>query len=180
MKEQSTLKAFQAHGDHIRLQKQIICCLRSVNPESENIYARQFVPIISHLWGEFLKTTSNRSCFIALSFSWHIKSVYYAWKICCCVTHLSEYLIRRKILQITDRIWLCEMQSTAFCSACNVLCIISCLLFISFLFFLFYKHMYLQFAEKFQEFKEAARIAKEKSHEKMELTSTPSQVSLIA
>lgn len=33
-----------------------------------------------------------------------------------------------------------------------------------------------QFAEKFQEFKEAARLAKEKSQEKMELTSTPSQV----
>eukprot|EP00069_Balaena_mysticetus_P002523 bmy_16196T0 len=31
------------------------------------------------------------------------------------------------------------------------------------------------FAEKFQEFKEAARLAKEKSQEKMELTSTPSQ-----
>lgn len=40
--------------------------------------------------------------------------------------------------------------------------------------------MYLQFAEKFQEFKEAARLAKEKSQEKMELTSTPSQVSLTA
>ncbi|XP_056680785.1 homer protein homolog 1 isoform X2 [Monodelphis domestica] len=35
----------------------------------------------------------------------------------------------------------------------------------------------LQFAEKFQEFKEAARLAKEKSQEKMELTSTPSQES---
>lgn len=34
----------------------------------------------------------------------------------------------------------------------------------------------IQFAEKFQEFKEAARLAKEKSQEKMELTSTPSQV----
>ncbi|XP_077593161.1 homer protein homolog 1 isoform X1 [Stigmatopora nigra] len=32
-----------------------------------------------------------------------------------------------------------------------------------------------KFAEKFAEFKEAARLAKEKSHEKMELTSTPSQ-----
>ncbi|XP_032396297.1 homer protein homolog 1 isoform X5 [Etheostoma spectabile] len=32
-----------------------------------------------------------------------------------------------------------------------------------------------KFAEKFAEFKEAARIAKEKSQEKMELTSTPSQ-----
>ncbi|XP_078127662.1 homer protein homolog 1 isoform X4 [Sander vitreus] len=34
-----------------------------------------------------------------------------------------------------------------------------------------------KFAEKFAEFKEAARIAKEKSQEKMELTSTPSQES---
>lgn len=40
--------------------------------------------------------------------------------------------------------------------------------------------MYIQFAEKFQEFKEAARLAKEKSQEKMELTSTPSQVSFSA
>ncbi|XP_030623797.1 homer protein homolog 1 [Chanos chanos] len=32
-----------------------------------------------------------------------------------------------------------------------------------------------KFAEKFAEFKEAARVAKEKSQEKMELTSTPSQ-----
>lgn len=35
---------------------------------------------------------------------------------------------------------------------------------------------YFQFADKFAEFKEAARLAKEKSQEKMELTSTPSQV----
>ncbi|CDQ78382.1 unnamed protein product [Oncorhynchus mykiss] len=35
----------------------------------------------------------------------------------------------------------------------------------------------LKFAEKFAEFKEAARLAKEKSQEKMELTSTPSQES---
>lgn len=35
---------------------------------------------------------------------------------------------------------------------------------------------HLQFAEKFAEFKEAARLAKEKSQEKIELTSTPSQV----
>ncbi|XP_027008539.1 homer protein homolog 1 isoform X4 [Tachysurus fulvidraco] len=34
-----------------------------------------------------------------------------------------------------------------------------------------------KFAEKFAEFKEAARLAKEKSQEKMELTSTPSQES---
>ncbi|KAG7320767.1 hypothetical protein KOW79_015182 [Hemibagrus wyckioides] len=34
-----------------------------------------------------------------------------------------------------------------------------------------------KFAEKFTEFKEAARLAKEKSQEKMELTSTPSQES---
>ncbi|KAM4754249.1 homer protein homolog 1-like isoform 2-T2 [Cyanocitta cristata] len=34
-----------------------------------------------------------------------------------------------------------------------------------------------KFAEKFQEFKDAARLAKEKSQEKMELTSTPSQES---
>ncbi|XP_053196609.1 homer protein homolog 1-like [Scomber japonicus] len=34
-----------------------------------------------------------------------------------------------------------------------------------------------KFAEKFNEFKEAARLAKEKSQEKMELTSTPSQES---
>uniref|UniRef100_UPI0037E96C2E homer protein homolog 1-like n=1 Tax=Semicossyphus pulcher TaxID=241346 RepID=UPI0037E96C2E len=34
-----------------------------------------------------------------------------------------------------------------------------------------------KFAEKFVEFKEAARLAKEKSQEKMELTSTPSQES---
>jgi len=40
--------------------------------------------------------------------------------------------------------------------------------------------MYIQFAEKLQEFKEAARLAKEKSQEKMELTSTPSQVSFTA
>ncbi|XP_073791695.1 homer protein homolog 1 isoform X3 [Danio rerio] len=33
-----------------------------------------------------------------------------------------------------------------------------------------------KFAEKFSEFKEAARLAKEKSQEKMELTSTPSQL----
>uniref|UniRef100_A0A8C4RX04 Homer protein homolog 1 n=1 Tax=Erpetoichthys calabaricus TaxID=27687 RepID=A0A8C4RX04_ERPCA len=39
------------------------------------------------------------------------------------------------------------------------------------------EHHLLKFAEKFQEFKEAARIAKEKSQEKMELTSTPSQES---
>ncbi|KAJ7412867.1 Homer protein 1 [Willisornis vidua] len=39
------------------------------------------------------------------------------------------------------------------------------------------EHHLSKFAEKFQEFKEAARIAKEKSHEKMELTSTPSQES---
>ncbi|KAK2118039.1 hypothetical protein P7K49_004926 [Saguinus oedipus] len=38
------------------------------------------------------------------------------------------------------------------------------------------KKSYTLFAEKFQEFKEAARLAKEKSQEKMELTSTPSQV----
>lgn len=67
------------------------------------------------------------------------------------------------------------MLSTAFCSACNVL-----LHAYSFSFSFFFKHMYLQFAEKFQEFKEAARLAKEKSQEKMELTSTPSQVSLTA
>ncbi|KAM9794525.1 homer protein homolog 1-like isoform X1 [Syngnathus typhle] len=36
-----------------------------------------------------------------------------------------------------------------------------------------------KFAEKFAEFKEAARLAKEKSHEKMELTSTPSQGSAV-
>uniref|UniRef100_A0A8C2B6E0 Homer scaffold protein 1 n=1 Tax=Cyprinus carpio TaxID=7962 RepID=A0A8C2B6E0_CYPCA len=35
----------------------------------------------------------------------------------------------------------------------------------------------LQFADKFAEFKEAARLAKERSQEKMELTSTPSQES---
>ncbi|XP_030209350.1 homer protein homolog 1 isoform X1 [Gadus morhua] len=34
----------------------------------------------------------------------------------------------------------------------------------------------LKFAEKFAEFKEAARLAKEQSHDKMELTSTPSQL----
>ncbi|XP_069079338.1 homer protein homolog 1 isoform X1 [Pleurodeles waltl] len=39
------------------------------------------------------------------------------------------------------------------------------------------EHHLTKFAEKFQEFKEAARIAKEKSQEKMELTSTPSQES---
>lgn len=33
-----------------------------------------------------------------------------------------------------------------------------------------------QFAEKFAEYKEAARMAKEKSLEKMELASSPSQV----
>ncbi|XP_031821941.1 homer protein homolog 1 isoform X1 [Sminthopsis crassicaudata] len=37
------------------------------------------------------------------------------------------------------------------------------------------EHHLTKFAEKFQEFKEAARLAKEKSQEKMELTSTPSQ-----
>uniref|UniRef100_A0A8C9T8L5 Homer protein homolog 1 n=2 Tax=Scleropages formosus TaxID=113540 RepID=A0A8C9T8L5_SCLFO len=36
-----------------------------------------------------------------------------------------------------------------------------------------------KFAEKFAEFKEAARIAKEKSQEKMELASTPSQESAV-
>ncbi|KAL4617515.1 hypothetical protein GN956_G21482 [Arapaima gigas] len=36
-----------------------------------------------------------------------------------------------------------------------------------------------KFADKFAEFKEAARLAKEKSQEKMELTSTPSQESAI-
>ncbi|XP_077398647.1 homer protein homolog 1 isoform X1 [Vanacampus margaritifer] len=36
-----------------------------------------------------------------------------------------------------------------------------------------------KFAEKFAEFKEAARLAKEKSQEKMELTSTPSQGSAV-
>uniref|UniRef100_A0A8C1MJG7 Homer scaffold protein 1 n=1 Tax=Cyprinus carpio TaxID=7962 RepID=A0A8C1MJG7_CYPCA len=35
-----------------------------------------------------------------------------------------------------------------------------------------------KFADKFAEFKEAARLAKERSQEKMELTSTPSQMSL--
>ncbi|XP_074424878.1 homer protein homolog 1-like isoform X2 [Larus michahellis] len=40
------------------------------------------------------------------------------------------------------------------------------------------EHHLSKFAEKFQEFKEAARLAKEKSQEKMELTSTPSQVSV--
>ncbi|XP_007486489.1 homer protein homolog 1 isoform X6 [Monodelphis domestica] len=39
------------------------------------------------------------------------------------------------------------------------------------------EHHLTKFAEKFQEFKEAARLAKEKSQEKMELTSTPSQES---
>uniref|UniRef100_A0A4W2FBN5 Homer protein homolog 1 n=1 Tax=Bos indicus x Bos taurus TaxID=30522 RepID=A0A4W2FBN5_BOBOX len=38
------------------------------------------------------------------------------------------------------------------------------------------EHHLSKFAEKFQEFKEAARLAKEKSQEKMELTSTPSQL----
>lgn len=33
-----------------------------------------------------------------------------------------------------------------------------------------------QFADKFAEYKEAARLAKEKSLEKMELASSPSQV----
>ncbi|XP_072462529.1 homer protein homolog 1 isoform X1 [Notamacropus eugenii] len=39
------------------------------------------------------------------------------------------------------------------------------------------EHHLTKFAEKFQEFKEAARLAKEKSQEKAELTSTPSQES---
>ncbi|KAJ8380407.1 hypothetical protein SKAU_G00011850 [Synaphobranchus kaupii] len=39
------------------------------------------------------------------------------------------------------------------------------------------EHHLMKFAEKFAEFKEAARLAKEKSQEKMELTSTPSQES---
>ncbi|XP_040434675.1 homer protein homolog 1-like isoform X3 [Falco naumanni] len=39
------------------------------------------------------------------------------------------------------------------------------------------EHHLSKFAEKFQEFKEAARLAKEKSQEKMELKSTPSQES---
>lgn len=34
----------------------------------------------------------------------------------------------------------------------------------------------LQFAEKFAEYKEAARLAKEKSQEKMEMATSPSQV----
>ncbi|TWW66301.1 Homer protein -like protein 1 [Takifugu flavidus] len=37
-----------------------------------------------------------------------------------------------------------------------------------------------KFADKFAEFKEAARLAKEKSQEKIELTSTPSQVSPVS
>lgn len=36
--------------------------------------------------------------------------------------------------------------------------------------------LFFKFAEKFAEFKEAARLAKEKSQEKTELTGTPSQV----
>lgn len=68
------------------------------------------------------------------------------------------------------------MLSTAFCSACKVTTSRLQSLSLS----LPFKLMYLQFAEKFQEFKEAARLAKEKSQEKMELTSTPSQVSLTA
>ncbi|XP_050842259.1 homer protein homolog 1-like [Serinus canaria] len=39
------------------------------------------------------------------------------------------------------------------------------------------EHHLSKFAEKFQEFKDAARLAKEKSQEKMELRSTPSQES---
>ncbi|KAG9355074.1 hypothetical protein JZ751_001787 [Albula glossodonta] len=39
------------------------------------------------------------------------------------------------------------------------------------------EHHLVKFADKFAEFKEAARLAKEKSQEKMELTSTPSQES---
>lgn len=35
-----------------------------------------------------------------------------------------------------------------------------------------------QFAEKFAEYKEAARLAKEKSQEKMEMATSPSQVCL--
>lgn len=34
----------------------------------------------------------------------------------------------------------------------------------------------IQFAEKFAEYKEAARLAKEKSQEKMEMATSPSQV----
>lgn len=34
----------------------------------------------------------------------------------------------------------------------------------------------LQFAEKFAEYKEAARLAKEKSQEKMDMATSPSQV----
>lgn len=37
----------------------------------------------------------------------------------------------------------------------------------------------LQFAEKFAEYKEAARLAKEKSQEKMEMATSPSQVGSI-
>lgn len=36
-----------------------------------------------------------------------------------------------------------------------------------------------QFAEKFAEYKEAARLAKEKSQEKMEMATSPSQVCLV-
>lgn len=36
--------------------------------------------------------------------------------------------------------------------------------------------VHLQFAEKFAEYKEAARLAKEKSQEKMEMATSPSQV----
>ncbi|NWJ05965.1 HOME1 protein, partial [Crypturellus undulatus] len=39
------------------------------------------------------------------------------------------------------------------------------------------EHHLSKFVDKFQEFKEAARLAKEKSQEKMELASTPSQES---
>lgn len=37
-----------------------------------------------------------------------------------------------------------------------------------------------QFADKFAEYKEAARLAKEKSLEKMELASSPSQVGMFS
>lgn len=40
--------------------------------------------------------------------------------------------------------------------------------------------IFFKFADKFAEFKEAARLAKEKSQEKIELTSTASQVSPVS
>lgn len=48
------------------------------------------------------------------------------------------------------------------------------------LFIPIWSQMSSQFADKFAEYKEAARLAKEKSLEKKELASSPSQVGMVS